>query len=293
MTVAITGGSGFIGGRLVDALRNQGDDVIPFSRKARPGSNSVQWDPTSGPPPADAIERADAFIHLAGEPVAQIWTAGAKERIRQSRVAGTRHVVDGIAAAANKPKVLVCASAIGYYGFRGDEILTEESAPGSGFLPDVCIEWEREADRAAEFGVRVVKLRIGIVLGKGGGALERMVPVFKVGLGGTLGSGDQWMSWIHVDDVIGLILHALHEPVNGALNVVGPNPVRNAEFTRALGKALVRPAFIPVPGFAVKLLAGDMSQIVLGSQRVLPKVAEVTGYRFRYAHVETALKAAL
>jgi uncharacterized protein (TIGR01777 family) len=293
MRVAITGGSGFIGSRVIDALQKDGDQVIQFSRKSRPRSNVVQWDPNSGPPPAEVVEGTDAFIHLAGEPIAQIWTDSAKERIRASRVVGTRNLVDGIAASRRKPQMLVCASAIGYYGSRGDEILTEDSPPGTGFLPDICIEWEREADRAAPLGVRVVKLRTGLVLGKGGGALVKMLPIFKAGLGGTLGSGNQWMSWIHVDDIVGLIRHALHQPVSGAMNGVGPNPVTNAEFTRALGKALHRPAFLPVPGFAVKLLAGQMSEVVLGSQRVLPKVAETSGYSFRHVRVDTALRSSI
>jgi uncharacterized protein (TIGR01777 family) len=293
MIVAITGGSGFIGSRLIDTLQKDGHQVIQFSRKSKPRSNVVQWDSNSGPPPADVVGKADAIVHLAGEPIAQIWTDSAKERIRASRVFGTRNLVEGLAASRRKPQTLVCASAIGYYGSRGDEILTEDSPPGTGFLPDICIEWEREADRAARLGVRVVKLRTGLVLGKGGGALVKMLPIFRVGLGGTLGSGNQWMSWIHVDDIIGLIRHALHQPVTGAMNGVGPNPVTNAEFTRALGKAIHRPAFLPVPGFAVKLLTGEMSQIVLDSQRVLPQVAEKSGYSFRHVRVDTALRASL
>ncbi|MFN0168319.1 MAG: TIGR01777 family oxidoreductase [Bryobacteraceae bacterium] len=293
MRVTISGATGFIGRGLVAGLLRDGHTVYVLTRRANTpyGSNVgiFYWDPLAGPPPDDALNRTDAVIHLAGEPVAQRWTAEAKHRIRESRVASTRHLVQGIRSVPYPPPVLICASAVGYYGFRGDEFLTEQSTAGTGFLPEVCQEWEREADAASDL-LRVAKLRIGMVLGKDGGALALMSPAFKAGIGGRLSNGRQWMSWIHHDDVIGLLRHALDGSVSGPINGVAPNPVTNREFTRHLAAALHRPAIFPVPAFAVKALFGEMAEIVLGSQRILPKVAEATGYRFQHPELAPALR---
>lgn len=290
MKITITGATGFIGQWLVNRLLADRHDLTILSRSRDGGTRPryLTWDSAAGSPPTAALEGADAVIHLAGEPVAQRWTRQAKERIRSSRIDGTHLLVDALAA--NPPKILISASAIGIYGNRGAEILTEASAPGSGFLEDLAVEWEHQASRAAKFGVRVVHIRIGIVLGKRGGALEKMLPVFYLGLGGTLGLGRQWMSWIHVDDLAGIIITALNdETLRGPVNGVSPNPVTNAEFTRTLGRVVHRPALFPVPGFGLKLIFGEMSQVMLGSQRVIPEVAQAAGFRFRYPDLEGAL----
>lgn len=291
MKVTLTGATGFVGRHLMRALLDRGDSVTILSRRPREGPY-LEWDAQSAPP-AEALE-ADAIIHLAGETVAQRWTPDVKQRIRDSRIDSTRALVDGILASPRKPAVLISASAIGIYGPRGDEVLTESSPPGSGFLEDVSLEWERESARAGSAGVRVVNPRIGIVLGRDGGALERMLPPFKAGVGGRLGSGDQWMSWIHIDDVAGLILFALDNPgISGPLNTTAPNPVTNSEFTSQLAAVLHRPAIFPVPVFALRLLFGEMADVLVGSQRVVPRAAMEAGYRFRYDSVEDALRSAV
>lgn len=283
MNIAITGASGFIGKRLQAALAAH--NLTLLSRK--PSAGTRVWDPMSGPAPLNGV---DAVIHLAGEPVAQRWSGDVKQRIRDSRTIGTRNLIAGMRQAAKPPAVLVCASAIGYYGSRGDELLSESSAPGSGFLPEVCVAWEREADAAAELGARVAKIRIGIVLEPHGGALASMLPPFRAGIGGPLASGRQWMSWIHLEDMVRLIVHAVETPVSGSINGVAPNPVTNSEFTRQLAKALHRPAIFPVPALALKLLYGEMAQILLASQRVTPAAAVSSGFRFRYADLGPALR---
>ena len=244
-------------------------------------------------PPAESLREADAVIHLAGEPLAQRWTAEAKRRIRESRVAGTRNLVEALAALPRRPEALICASAIGYYGSRGDEVLTESSAPGSGFLPEVCVAWEREAQAAEAFGMRVVRVRTGLVLDAGGGALVRMLPPFRMGVGGRLGSGRQWMSWIHLEDLAALFQFAVESQVRGPLNAVAPNPVTNSDFTRELARALRRPAVFPVPGFALRLLFGEMADVLLASQRVAPGAAEAAGFRFRFPQLAPALEGLL
>jgi uncharacterized protein len=236
----------------------------------------------------DGLAGADAVVHLAGEPVSQRWTKEAREKIRASRVDGTRKLVD--AMRENPPRVLVSASAVGYYGSRGDELLTESSSPANDFLGGVCRQWESEARKAEEFGVRVVCLRNGVVLGNGGGALEKMTPPFKLGLGGKIGDGKQWMAWIHLDDVVGLIEFAISSSeLRGAVNATAPNPVTNREFTRELAAAVHRPAILPVPKFALHLLFGDMAQIVYASQRVIPQAALQAGYTFRFPDLNAAL----
>lgn len=255
-----------------------------------PGNIKVwPWDPAKAEPPVEALRDVDAVIHLAGEPIAQRWSEETKRRIRESRETGTRNLVQAMAKLATPPATLISSSAIGYYGSRGDEILTEESAPGKGYLAEICEAWEREADKAAASGIRVVKMRTGIVLDSKGGALQSMLPPFRMGVGGKLGSGGQWMSWIHLDDLVGIFRHSLEQRVSGPLNGTAPYPVVNAEFTRILGAAVHRPAIFPVPAFGLRLLFGEMSEVLLNSQRVLPKAAEEAGYLFRFPQLSGAL----
>jgi uncharacterized protein (TIGR01777 family) len=242
-------------------------------------------------PPADSLAGADAIVHLAGEPLAQRWTPEAKRRIRGSRVEGTRRLVEALPALPRRPAVLVCASAIGYYGSRGEEVLTESSAPGEGFLTELCLAWEKTAGLAEALDLRVVNLRNGIVLGPEGGALAKMLLPFRLGLGGRLGSGRQWMSWIHIDDLVGLIRLALERSeLRGPINATAPNPVTNSEFTDTLAAVLYRPALLPVPAFALRALFGEMGEVMLGSQRVLPRVAESAGFQFQYPDLKQALE---
>lgn len=294
MNITLTGATGFIGKRVTKALVQRGDRVTILTRKPRSGDNPryVVWDARSDPP-AHALE-TDAVIHLAGESVAQRWTPEVKQRIRSSRIDATRALVRGITASRQKPRVLVSASAIGFYGPRGDDVLTEESPAGSGFLEDVSVQWEQEAQRAEQEAIRVVNPRIGIVLGPDGGALERMLAPFKMGVGGRLGSGQQWMSWVHIDDIVGLILFALdRNDVRGPLNATAPNPVRNVEFTKQLGNVLNRPTIFPVPVIALKLLFGEMADVLIWSQRVLPRSAMQHGYSFRFPDLRPALQSAV
>jgi uncharacterized protein len=294
MNIAITGGSGFIGRRLMKALSGGNHTIRVLSRHAGtnlpPGVKLYVWDATKGSPPAESLEGADAVVSLAGEPIAQKWTPETKEKIRGSRIQGTRNLLQTVAELATRPPVLVCSSAIGYYGSRGDEVLTESSAPGSGFMAEVCAAWEQEANAAEGLGMRLVKLRTGVVMGMGGGALHKMLPAFKGGMGGKLGHGDQWMSWIHLDDLVGIIQYALENPVSGPVNGTAPNPVTNADFTKSLGHAISRPSVFPIPAFMVKTMFGEMSEVMLSSQRVLPKAAQAAGYQFRYPEIDAALR---
>ena len=273
MIIAVTGASGFIGRRLTQRLRAEGHTVREISLRR-------------GPP---TVPICHAAVHLAGEPVAQRWTRPVRNRILKSRVEGTKSLVKALTE--HPPQVLISASAIGYYGARGDEILTEASKPSADFLAQVVIAWEREARFAEQLGVRVVPLRFGMVLGRGGGALKKMLLPFGLGLGGRLGSGKQWMSWIHLDDLIALIGFAIESAqCKGAMNAVAPHPVTNAEFTHDLARALHRPAVFPVPEFALKLLYGEMSQVILGSQRVTPNAALQAGFEFRFPELGPALR---
>ncbi len=295
MKALVTGATGFVGSRLVERL---GAGTLVLSRDADaarrvlPGATVFAWDPRRGPAPAEAFEGVDAVFHLAGEPVAGgRWTVGRKERIRESRVTGTRNLVEGMRALERKPAVLVSASAVGYYGSRGDDLLEEDAKPAEGFLAEVCQAWEHEAAEAETLGVRTVMARTGLVLGRTGGALKPMAMAFRFALGGRLGDGQQWMPWIHLDDEVGVLLHAAgHDEVRGPMNVVGPNPVRNVDFTRLLAHAVHRPAIAHVPAFALRLLLGEMSEILLASQRAVPAVAQRTGYAFEHTELGAALQ---
>ncbi len=297
MKALITGGTGLLGKELLANLQDAvvlSRDPAKTTRKLGVG-RAVRWDPAAESAPLEALQGIDAVFNLAGEPVAEgRWTEEKKRRIRDSRVIGTRNLLAGLRALDRKPEVLVSASAVGYYGDRGDEELDETSPAGRGFLTEVCSQWEREAQAAEALGVRVVCVRIGIVLAPGGGALARMLTPFKMGAGGRLGSGKQWMPWIHIDDVVGVLLHAARTAaVRGAINAVSPHPVTNAEFTRALGHAVHRPAFLPVPKTALRIAFGEMSEILMASQRVLPRVAERTGYAFEHTGLDRALAAVM
>lgn len=292
MRALVTGATGFIGRRLLEQL----SDPVVLTRNPRRAEielghcTAFAWDPMTGPPPKPAFDGVDVVFHLAGEPVADSrWTREKKMRIRDSRAVGTANLVATLADLAEKPKVLVSASAVGYYGNRGDEILDESSPPAGDFLADVCCLWEAAAQRATASGIRVVNPRIGVVLGSGGGALAKMLLPFKLGLGGRLGDGRQWTPWVHVDDVVGLLMHAAGtESVFGPMNATAPNPVSNRDFTRALAKTLHRPALFPVPSIGLELLVGEFAQIVLASQRVVPRVAETSGYRFKFPTIDEA-----
>ena len=281
MRVTITGASGLIGSKLVTALRERGDEVTTVSLR-------------NGPPdPADLAGR-DAIVHLAGENVAQRWSEDARRRIRESRELGTRQLINAIAQADPKPRALISSSAVGYYGPHGDELLDEQTPPGHDFLAEVCVIWEREAEKAAELGLRVVKVRTGVVLDADGGALSKMLLPFKLGGGGPVAGGRQYMPWIHVDDVVGIYLRAIDDPAwDGAVNATAPDPVTNRTFSKALGKALHRPAVAPIPGAAIRLLYGDMAEIVTKGQRVIPKRTVELGYTYQHADLDEALEAAV
>lgn len=286
MRIVITGASGFIGTHLISVLRQAGHEIVTLGHGA---AANFHWDAAVDAPP-EAFEGADAVVHLAGETVSQKWTPEAKRRIHDSRVLGTERLVHGLSITRNRPKVLVCASAVGYYGDRGDEPLSEDAQPGTGFLPKLCREWESKADLAEALGMRVAKIRTGVVLGPGGGALKQMLTPFKLGAGGRLGSGTQWMPWIHLDDIAGIFRHAVEGNIAGPLNGAAPGLVTNAEFTAALAKALHRPAVFPVPRLALKVMFGEMADVLLASQKVIPQATEKNGYRFLYPELSAALE---
>lgn len=297
MRTLVTGATGLIGRELVRSLGG----AVVLSRNAQQARELLGeveahvWRGGEEAVPTAALEGVEAVFHLAGEPIAEgRWTQERKRRIRESRVLGTRRIVEGLALLERRPNVLVSGSAVGIYGDRGDEKLDEYSACGQGFLAEVCAEWEQEARRAEELGIRVVCVRTGIVLASSGGALERMLTPFRLGAGGRLGDGSQWMPWVHLEDEVGILLHAAAtRSIRGPLNAVGPQPVTNARFTLELSKALHRPALVPVPKAALRLAFGEMSQVLTASQRVLPTVAGETGYRFKYATLDSALAAVL
>jgi uncharacterized protein (TIGR01777 family) len=302
--VTVTGASGLIGSALVAELREQGAEVTVLSRdpsRAREalGVESVGWDPLSEPAPAEALAGRDAIVHLAGENIAQRWNAQAKRAIRESRVAGTRNLLAGLKAAGaadagQHPRTLISGSAVGYYGPRGEEPLDEDSPAGSDFLAETCVAWEAEAAKASELDMRVVLMRTGVVLDREGGALAKMLPPFRLGVGGPVAGGQQYMSWVHREDLLGMIRAALQdERWSGPINGTAPEPVTNREFSHALGHALHRPSLLPVPGFALGLLYGEMAEIVTTGARVMPAKPLVLGYDFRHPELDEALRSAL
>lgn len=299
MKVAITGASGFIGSRLVAALRQRGDSVVALSRnpdraRERLGVEAFGPDPATGTVPAPVLSGVDAVVNLAGEPVAQRWNAEAKRSIRASRSERTARLVAALADASPRPRVLVSASAAGYYGDRGGDELDESASPGDDFLASVCVGWERAADGASELGIRVVKLRTGVVLDRAGGALKAMLVPFRLGVGGPVAGGRQYMPWISLEDILGMYLAALtSEDWTGPVNGCAPSPATNAEFSHALGRALRRPAVIPVPVFALKALYGEMASVVTASQRMVPRRALALGYQFAHPQLDEALREAL
>jgi len=323
MRVTVTGATGLIGSQLVAALKGRGDEAVVLSRDperalrslersttpAGGGTTSsassgavagslrtVAWNPTDELAPASGLAGSDAVVHLAGEAIAQRWSAAAKQTIRASRVEGTHNLVRGIAALApqERPRTLVSSSAIGYYGPHGDEPIDEEAPPGQGFLAQTCVAWEAAADAAEKIGLRVVKVRTGVLLDPAGGALAKMLPPFRLGVGGPVAGGRQYVSWIVPDDLLGIMLAALDdERWRGAVNATAPQPVRNAELSKALGRALHRPALLPVPGLALKAIYGEMSEVVTTGARVVPVKALMNGYEFRYQQLDAALQSVL
>jgi uncharacterized protein len=299
MRVTLTGATGRIGGALVAALHGRGDEVTVLSRnpdtaRTTLSVDAVAWRPESEPAPVEALAGRDGVVHMAGEDVAQRWSDDAKRRIRSSRELGTRNLVAGLRAADARPGVLVSSSAVGWYGARGDERVDEDVPAADDFLAEACAAWEREAAAAEALELRVVRVRTGIVLDRHGGALAKMLPFFKLGVGGPVAGGGQWMPWIHLDDVVGIYLQALDDPAwSGPVNATAPEPVTNKEFSRALGRALHRPAFAPVPGLAVRLLYGEMADIVIHGQRAVPARTEALGYGFRHPALDEALRDAL
>jgi uncharacterized protein (TIGR01777 family) len=300
MKVLITGATGFIGTRLCALLSQAGHTLMALSRDPDRTRRTVpqlqdafSWEPLSAQPPPQALSGVDAVVHLAGESIAGRWTTTKKQTIYNSRIIGTRHLIEGLAKLerSKQPKTLISASAVGYYGHRGEEILTEESLPGEGFIPTLCQDWEREAAKAQHIGVRVVQLRTGLVLGPNGGALQAMLPIFRLCLGGPVGSGRQWWPWVHRDDVVSVITHILEKSnATGPINVTAPQAVRQREFAETLGRVLRRPAFMPAPAFALKFFLGEFAGELLASQHIVSARIQEMGYRFRFAELAPALR---
>lgn len=296
MRIIVSGSHGLVGTVLIKALEADGHEIYRLVRYAPNSEKEIEWSPDRYSIAISRIEGFDAVFHLAGESIASgRWNVEKKRKIRESRTSGTKLLADALANLSAPPKTLLSASAIGYYGDRGEELLTETSPPGKDFLADVCVEWEQATEHAREKGVRVVNTRFGIILDKEGGALAKMLTPFRMGIGGRIGDGKQWMSWIALDDVIGALRFALsNESMNSPVNFVAPNPVRNAEFTKALGKALSRPTLFPIPEFGVRLAFGEMADaLLLSSQRVEPAILKQSGYNFRYPDLNSALQAVL
>ncbi len=293
MKILISGASGLVGTALIPTLIAKGHSIVRLVRQQPKGSDEIRWDSEKGFSFGEEhkLEGFDAVIHLAGDNVASgSWTDEKKRSIRESRTKGTKFLIDALKKLKSKPKIIISASAIGFYGNRGDEILTEESPKGSGFFPDVCDEWENEVREAGNFA-RIVMLRIGVILAKDGGALDKMLTPFKLGVGGVIGSGKQWMPWITIDDILGIIHYALEKPLRGIYNTTAPNAATNHAFTKALGKALGRPTFIPLPEFAVKMMFGEMGEtLLLQGCRVVPKRLQEMGYKFKFPNLDEALK---
>ncbi len=290
----VSGSTGLVGKALCTKLVEEGHSVVPLVRDTQ--TQGIQWDPVQGTVQGGELEGAEAVVHLAGENIASgRWTSGRMARIRHSRVKGTRLLAEALARLETRPGAFVCASAIGYYGDRGEEELEEESGPGAGYLADVCEEWEAACEPARLAGIRVVNLRIGVVLAREGGALRKMLTPFRLGLAGRIGTGRQYMSWVSMTDLVDIIRYALAEAnLEGPLNVVAPCPVTNLEFTKTLGRVLGRPTVLPLPGTAVSLLFGRMGkELLLGSARVLPRRLLNRGFEFRHPDLESALRATL
>jgi uncharacterized protein len=289
--ILISGASGPIGAALLPALKANGAMVTCLVRKSAAGKDEIVWDPTR-PLAPDSVSGFDAVIHLAGESIVGRWTAAKKRRILESRAQGTSHLAEAVAKASQRPRVFISASAVGYYGNRGDEILREDSPSGQGFAAEICRQWEGATQPAAQAGIRTVQMRIGVVMSAEGGALPEMLTPFRLGLGGRLGNGRQWWTWVSIRDVVGAIQHVLnHESLTGPVNTVAPNPVTNAEFTRILASVLNRPAIFPMPAFAVRVIFGEMGEeLFLGSQRVEPAKLAATGYQFQHPDLKNALK---
>jgi len=299
-SVTLTGATGLIGPQLTRLLRQHGAAVTVLSRNPERAASqlgdveALHWDPLAEAAPAGALSGRDAVVHLAGEPVAQRWSGQARRAIRDSRVLGTRNLVAGLRACENPPPVLLSSSAAGYYGPRNEEPLDEEAPPGRDFLAGVCVEWEHEAAAAGELGVRVCMMRTGVVLDASGGALAKMLPPFRLGIGGPVASGRQYISWIHTEDLIALALSALEdERWSGPINGTAPAPVENREFSKVLGRVLHRPAVLPVPALALRAMYGEMAQIVTTGARIVPAKALVLGYEFKHPELEEALRSAL
>lgn len=293
MKVLVSGASGLVGSALVPILTTSGHEVVRLVRsEPRPGEAEVRWDPAAGHIDRDGLAGIDAVVHLAGETLMGRWTSAKKQRIRDSRAKGTRLLAETLASLEQPPGVFVSASAVGYYGDRGEDELTEENPPGAGFLAEVCREWEAATQPAADKGIRVVNLRSGVVLSPAGGALAQLLLPFRLGLGGRVGSGNQYMSWIALDDEIGAIHHALMtDSLQGPVNLVSPNPVTNREFTKTLGRVLGRPTIFPLPAFAARLVLGEMAdELLLASQRARPGRLQATGFQSRFPELEVALR---
>jgi hypothetical protein len=302
----VTGASGLIGSALVSALAARGAAITVLSRdpdrtRELLGSRhrdaevqAVSWDPRREPAPAHALAGRDAVVNLAGEPIGQRWTAAARRAIHESRVAGTRNLVAGIEECEARPRTLLSASAVGYYGPRGEEPLDEDAPPGDGFLAEVCVAWEEQAARASALGVRVARMRTGVVLAPAAGALQRMLLPFRLGLGGPVAGGRQYMSWIHIDDHVAMLLTALEdERFSGPVNATAPEPVSNGEFSKALARVLRRPAVLPAPGLVLRAVFGEMSEVITTGQRALPAKALMAGFEFHHPGLEGALQAVL
>ncbi len=293
MKILVSGSTGLVGVALAAALREKKDEIVSLVRRPATGTGEVAWDPTGETLDGAAVEGMDAAIHLAGENVAaRRWTAEQKAKIRDSRVQGTYLIASTLAKLKEPPRTLICASAVGYYGDRGNDVLKETSESGTDFLSEVCRKWEAAAKPAADAGIRVVFLRYGVILSPKGGALAKMLPPFRLGVGGKIGAGQQHMSWISLDDAIGATQHALStESLSGPVNVVTPHPVTNVEFTKTLGRVLRRPTVLPMPAFAARLAFGKMADgLLLSSQRVEPAKLLASGYEFRHANLEPALR---